>query len=112
MKMYGISNCDTIKKARKFLENHKIDYTFHDYKKQGIDVITLQQWLKAVDLTLLVNKRSTTWRQLSDAQKSDLLENANLQILVEHPTLIKRPVLETDNTLLVGFKERDYQSLV
>lgn len=112
MKMFGIPNCDTIKKARKFLDTHHINYEFHDYKQQGIDLGTLQQWLESIDLSLIVNKRSTTWRQLSESQKTELLEQSNLQILVDHPTLIKRPVLLTDSEILVGFSESDYQNLV
>lgn len=112
MKMYGIPNCDTIKKARKLLEQHQLDYEFHDYKQLGIDTPTIQSWLETVDLATLVNKRSTTWRQLTDDQKSDLLDNANLQILSEHPTLIKRPVLVKDKSILVGFKAADYESLL
>lgn len=112
MKMYGIPNCDTIKKARKFLEQNNINYDFHDYKKQGIEASTLESWLESIDLAVLVNKRSTTWRQLSDEQKTDLLDNANLQILIDNPTLIKRPVLVTKQSILVGFKVADYESLL
>lgn len=112
MKMYGIPNCDTIKKARKFLEQNNINYDFHDYKKQGIEASTLESWLESVDLSVLVNKRSTTWRQISDEQKTDLLDNTNLQILIDNPTLIKRPVLVTNQSILVGFKIADYESLI
>lgn len=112
MKMYGISNCDTIKKAKKYLDANSIDYAFHDYKKSGIDTVTLEQWLKSVSLETLINKRSTTWRQLTDEQKHQLIENQNLAILVENPTLIKRPVLIQQQHILVGFKEADYQALL
>ncbi|WP_321276386.1 ArsC family reductase [Thiomicrorhabdus indica] len=112
MKMYGISNCDTIKKAKKYLDANSIDYAFHDYKKSGIDTVTLEQWLKSVSLETLINKRSTTWRQLTDEQKHHLIENQNLAILVENPTLIKRPVLIHQQHILVGFKEADYQALL
>jgi len=112
MKMYGISNCDTIKKAKKYLDANSIDYAFHDYKKSGIDTVTLEQWLKSVSLETLINKRSTTWRQLTDEQKHQLIENQNLAILVKNPTLIKRPVLIHQQHILVGFKEADYQALL
>jgi len=112
MKMYGIPNCDTVRKARKFLDANQIDYEFHDYKKQGIETTTIEGWLKQQALSALVNKRSTSWRQLTDEQKEALTSGSDLTALTEMPTLIKRPVLETSDNLLVGFKEADYQQLV
>lgn len=115
MILYGIPNCDTVRKARKFLENHQIPYQFHDFKKEGITLERLQSWLTQHPITTLVNKRSTSWRQLSEQQKEALMSHNDLSILIEHPTLIKRPVLETENTsqppLLIGFDETAYQAL-
>jgi Spx/MgsR family transcriptional regulator len=112
MKMYGIPNCDTVRKARKYLDTHQVNYEFHDFKKQGLDLTTIENWLKMTGLEILVNKRSTSWKQLSDEQKQALISATDLTVLTEMPTLIKRPVLEAGDTLLVGFKESDYQQLV
>lgn len=112
MILYGIPNCDTVRKARKLLETNQIDYQFHDFKKQGLDIETIQQWLQSQPIEILVNKRSTSWKQLTDAQKESLMDQTNLSVLTEMPTLIKRPVLQTDSALLVGFKAEEYQALV
>lgn len=111
MKMYGIPNCDTVKKARKFLDAHQIGYEFHDFKKQGVDMPLLESWLQVQPLEKLVNKRSTSWKQLDEGQKQALMAG-DLTILQDRPTLIKRPVLEVNNHVLVGFDEKTYQSLI
>lgn len=110
MILYGILNCDSVKQARKALEGNQIDYQFHDFKKQGINVETIQSWLAKQPLEKIVNKRSTSWKQLCDEQKASLL-SGNLTVLTEMPTLIKRPVLVTDDTVHLGFDEVFYQSL-
>ena len=109
--LYGIANCDTVRKARKWLEAHQVPYHFHDFRKVGLSKETLQQWLQHFPLEKLVNKRSTSWRQLSEAEKQDLLDNQNLEILLQYPTLIKRPVLINAHKILIGFKEADYEHL-
>lgn len=111
MKMYGIPNCDTVRKAQKFLDAQQINYEFHDFKKQGLALETIQKWLEHQPIEILVNKRSTSWKQLTDEQKEKLLSKADLTVLTTMPTLIKRPVLETDTKLLVGFNTQDYQNL-
>lgn len=111
MKMYGIANCDTVKKARKFLDTHQLTYEFHDFRKQGIDTALLESWIKSVALEKLVNKRSTSWKQLEDKQK-DALMAGDLSLLINLPTLIKRPVLSVNDQLLIGFDEKTYQSLL
>lgn len=110
MTLYGISNCDTVRKARKFLETHQIDFHFHDFRKDGLTPDIIQAWLNHVDYDVLINKRSTTWKQLSDPDKT-LIENRDWNFLCQHPTLIKRPILQLDQNLLVGFNLKDYQSL-
>lgn len=112
MKMYGIPNCDTVRKARKFLEASKVDYEFHDFKKLGLQLETINSWLNKQPLDTLINKRSTSWKQLTDDQKSALTSGSDLTILTEMPTLIKRPVLETDDDLFIGFKEAEYEKLI
>ncbi|WP_178862350.1 Spx/MgsR family RNA polymerase-binding regulatory protein [Thiomicrorhabdus cannonii] len=110
MKMYGIPNCDTVKKARKYLETHQLAYDFHDFKKQGLDIALLESWLQFQPLEKLVNKRSTSWKQLDDAQKTALL-NGDLNVLLTTPTLIKRPVLVSANDVIIGFDEKAYEAL-
>lgn len=110
MKMYGIPNCDTVKKAQKFLDAHQLPYHFHDFKKQGLDIALLESWLKVQPLDKLVNKRSTTWKQLDAAQKEALMAG-DLTVLIATPTLIKRPVLQTDQDVIIGFDEKTYQTL-
>ena len=112
MKMYGIPNCDTVKKARKFLDNHNADFEFHDFKKSGLTINQVQTWLQQQPIEKLVNKRSTSWKQLTDIQKAALMDQTDLSILEEMPTLIKRPVLELENTILVGFKAAEYEQAI
>ena len=109
MILYGIPNCDTVRKARKFLENNHLDYQFHDFKKEGLSVETIEKWLQSQPIEILVNKRSTSWKQLTDLQKEQLMSKEDLTVLTELPTLIKRPVLQTNSSLMVGFKEADYK---
>ena len=106
--MFGISNCDTVKKARKWLDAHAIDYEFHDYKKKGIDKATLTGWCKTLDWETLVNKRGTTWRKLPDEDKEGLTQARAIQLMLDNTSLIKRPVIDTGINLLVGFDEAQY----
>jgi len=106
--MYGIAHCDTLKKARRWLNEHNITYTFHDYKKEGIDLATLETWCEQVTWESLLNKRGTTWRKLSDADKEDLNQAKALRLLVENTSMIKRPVLIIDDKILLGFSEAMY----
>ena len=109
--VYGISNCDTVKKARNWLQSQSIDFRFHDFRKDGIDENLVSQWIAAVGESVLLNRRGTTWRKLSTADQA-LAESDRLsELLVQHPTLIKRPVLVTGSQVQVGFKEAEYQQL-
>lgn len=115
--MYGIKNCDTIKKARKWLETNSHEYEFHDYREQGVNPVQLRNWVAESGLKTLVNKRSTTWRNLPDETKQIIDKNQDqneaetlaIHVMEDQPTLIKRPVLETTNGLIVGFNERSYK---
>lgn len=111
MKMFGIPNCDTIKKAKKHLENKDIAFEFHDFKKQGLSIEQVENWLKSVPIDKLVNKRSTSWKQLTDEQKNALMDQSDLSILESMPTLIKRPVLEIEQQIMVGYKAADYDAI-
>ncbi len=108
MKMYGIKNCDTIKKARKFLDAHNIECEFIDFRDQPIDEPTLQSFVNVIGWDKLINKRSTTYRQLTDAQKADI----TMALTLKNPTLIKRPVLVAGSDIKVGFSEKSYLELI
>ena len=111
MILYGISNCDTIKKAKNWLELNNIDYKFHDFRKQGLEPEIIQSWLTQIAWDKLLNKRSTTWRNLElEVQQSVNAENI-IQLLVENPTLIKRPVLNVNGIINVGFNADTYQGI-
>lgn len=102
--IYGIPNCDTVKKARNWLDGRGVAYAFHDYKKSGIDAITLGRWADVVGWDVLLNRAGTTFRGLSDADKADIDRDKAIALMVAHPSLIKRPVLEGAEVTLVGFK--------
>lgn len=113
MKLYGIPNCNTVKKARDWLDANHIAYQFHDFKKQGLDADTAKMWLQHQPWEKLVNRAGMTWRNLSDAEKATV-SNADsaLNLMLEKTSVIKRPILERDGKLIaLGFNETDYQSL-
>lgn len=106
--IYGIKACETMKKARSWLEAQGIDYAFHDYKTAGIERKTLEGWVKKVGWEKLLNRSGTTFRKLPDADKEGIDEAKAIGLMLEKPSMIKRPVLETGRDLLVGFKPEDY----
>jgi arsenate reductase len=106
--LYGIKNCDTMKKARTWLAAEGIDYTFHDYKAQGIDESLLQRWVKDVGWETLLNRAGTTFRKLPDSAKAGIDEAKAIALMLEHPSMIKRPVLDAGGKLIVGFKPETY----
>ena len=111
--IYGIKNCDTMKKARAFLDKHKVDYAFHDYKTAGIDKDRLEGWAKKAGWETLLNKAGTTFKKLPDKDKDGLSERKAIALMLAQPSMIKRPVLELPRgKLLVGFKPDDYQAAI
>ena len=110
IELYGIPNCDTVKKARKWLDARGLDYAFHDYKKEGADAGKLASWSDAAGWEVLLNKRGTTFRNLDDADKADLDRDKAIELMVAHPSMIKRPVVEYDGGVLVGFSEETWTS--
>ena len=110
--LYGIPNCDTIKKARKWLDEHNIEYHFHDYKKAGASAPDLESWCESFGLEKVLNKRGTTWRKLDIEDKDNLSQKALINLMVEQPSLIKRPIISEDSPLLIGFSPETYQSLL
>lgn len=111
--LYGISpnNCDTVKKAQRWLQANSIEFSFHDFRKDGLEQQQLEQWAAALGWETLLNKRSTSWRQLDDEIKSNIDEQSAIREMLISPTLIKRPLLELNGQYQVGFKEADYASL-
>lgn len=109
--LYGIPNCDTVKKARVWLDKHGIDYTFHDYKKEGADPQKIAAWITAAGLDTVVNRKGTTFRKLSDNEKQAVAESHTaVALLVQQPSIIKRPIVEHARGLLVGFKEDEWSA--
>lgn len=107
--VYGIPNCDTIKKARQWLKKNGIDYEFHNYKKAGVPEDKLKLWVKTIGWEILLNRRGTTWRKLDDTTKENIDQASAIKVMIENPSSIKRPVLEIDDSLLVGFSEDTYK---
>ena len=108
--LYGIKACDTMKKARTWLEEHQVDYAFHDYKSAGIDRASLEKWCNEHGWQTILNRAGTTFRKLDDIQKSDLDQARAIDLMLAQPSMIKRPVLDLGDKTLVGFKPDNYQA--
>ena len=106
--LYGIPNCDTVKKARTWLADKGVAYDFHDYKKAGVDPVALDRWIAAVGWEPLLNRAGTTFRKLPDADRADIDAVKARALMLAHPSLIKRPVVEHDGGLLVGLKPAEW----
>lgn len=113
MKLYGIPNCNTVKKARAWLDENQINYEFHDFKKLGVNQVMLDTWLTQQPWEKLVNRAGMTWRKLSDETKASIVDNTGAAALMaEKTSVIKRPILEKDGKILsLGFKQETYQEL-
>jgi arsenate reductase (glutaredoxin) len=112
LKVYGIPNCDTVKKTTVWLKNKEIAYEFHDYKKLGISQAKLEEWLTQVSHETLINRKGTTFKGLSDEEKSKIVDNASaIALMLEKTSVIKRPIVESDKILAVGFKEEEYEKI-
>jgi len=110
--IYGIKNCDTMSKARAWLDKKGVKYKFHDYKEAGIDKAHLEQWVKDVGWETLLNRAGTTFRKLPDAQKTGLNESKAISLMMAQPAMIKRPVLDIGKRRIVGFKAESYEKAV
>lgn len=111
--IYGIKNCDTMKKAFAFLDKAKVDYEFHDYKKAGVDRALLERWSKKLGWETLLNRAGMTFRKLPDKEKEGLNEGKAMKLMLAQPSMIKRPVLDLGGgKLLVGFKADDYKAVL
>lgn len=109
--IYGIPNCDTMKKARAWLDAHKVAHTFHDYKMAGIDKATLEGWVERAGWEVVLNRAGTTFRALGDADKANLTAAKAVKLMLAQPGMIKRPVLIAGKDMLVGFKPDQYAAL-
>ena len=109
--LYGISNCDTVRKAKKWLDAQQVDYQFHDFRKDGLTAADIERWQSSLGLDKLINKRGTTWRQLPDADRERAQSNPS-ELLLRYPAIIKRPLLEGPSICEVGFNETLYSDLI
>ena len=110
VELYGIRNCDTMKKAWTWLDHHGVDYVFHDYKREGVDEAWLTQLIERLGWEAVLNRAGTTFRKLDDAQKADLDAAKGIALMVANPSTIRRPVVEHPGGLLVGFKPEEWAS--
>ncbi len=107
--LYGIPNCDSVRKARRWLKENGIDYRFHDYKKLGIDTQSLERWADELGWESLLNRRGTSWRKLPESERDGVNRARAIQLMQAHPSLIKRPLLETETGRVLGFSEAHYR---
>ena len=111
VKIYGIKSCDTMKKALNWLKDHEIDFEFQDYKKSPVERTTLEGWLQHSQWDELINKRGTTWRKLADEDKTEVDNIKAIELMMNNNSLIKRPVLEVNKKIHLGFKVEEYAQL-
>jgi arsenate reductase (glutaredoxin) len=109
--IYGIKNCDTMKKARAWLDAHGVEYAFHDYKMAGVEKRALERWVKEAGWETVLNRAGTTFRKLPDAGRESLTEKKVIALMLAQPSMIKRPVLEIGGKLIVGFKPEIYEKM-
>ena len=110
--LFGIPNCDTVKKARTWLDTEGLEYTFHDYKKEGADKANLERWSDRCGWEVLLNRRGTTFRKLAEEDKADIDRDKAIALMLEHPSMIKRPVAEVEggDRVLVGFAVSEWEN--
>ena len=109
MKLHGIAHCDTVRKARTWLALQGYDIPFHDFRKEGIDRMLLERWVKRVHWQDLVNRKGTTWRQLDESEKASVQDEISaIELMLKKPSVIRRPVLESERSIVVGFDESTY----
>ncbi len=109
--LYGIANCDTVKKAKTWLQQQGVEYSFHDYRKQGLDADQLTAWVDELGWEALLNRRGTTWRKLDESVRDAVDRDSAIQIMLDNPAIIKRPLLDRDGKKLLGFDADAYQEI-
>lgn len=108
LNIYGIKNCDTMKKAFRWLDEHQVEYQFHDYKKEGVDAALAATWVAKLGWEAVINKRGTTWRKLTDDVKENMNESNAVALMLEQPSVIKRPLIIKNNDVYLGFNAEQY----
>ena len=106
--VYGIKSCDTCRRARKYLTEQDIDFGFHDVREDGLDIQMLERWAARIDWQKLLNKQSLTWRKIPEVDRNDITKDKAFALMIDRPTLLKRPVLEAEKFLAVGFSEKRF----
>ena len=109
--LYGIPNCDTIRKAKRWLQDNQVEFQFHDFRKHGLKKSQLQAWVDELGWKVLLNKRGTTWRKLPDEQKANVDQDTAIELLLAEPAMIKRPVLDLGERRVVGFSADSYEEI-
>jgi arsenate reductase len=109
--LYGIRTCDTVRKARRWLEEHGVDYRYHDLRRDGLDAARLDAWIADLGWDPLINRRGTTWRQLPEAARESLDAAGARTLMLAHPALLKRPLIETADRRYLGFSDAQYEKL-
>ena len=110
--VYGIKSCDSCRRARKFLTEHNIEYQFHDLREDGLDIQMLERWSDRIGWQKLLNKQSLTWRKIPEVDRADMTRDKALAAMIDGPTLVKRPVLEADKFIAVGFSEKRFSDFI
>jgi len=110
--VFGIKSCDTCRKARKFLADHNIEYRFHDLRDDGLDIQMLERWASRMGWQRLLNKNSLTWRKIPEVDRADMNRDKALAAMIDGPTLVKRPVLESERFIAVGFSEKRFSDFI
>lgn len=106
--VFGIKSCDTCRKARKYFTEKDIEFRFHDVRDDGLDIQMLERWSTRIDWNKLLNKQSLTWRKIPEVDRNDMSQSKAFALMIDNPTLIKRPVLEADDFIAVGFSEKRF----
>jgi Spx/MgsR family transcriptional regulator len=110
--IYGIKSCDTCRRARKFLDEHNIEFRFHDLREDGLDIQMLERWSDRIGWQKLLNKQSLAWRKIPEVDRNDMTRDKALAAMIDRPTLVKRPVLEADKFIAVGFSEKRFGDFI
>jgi len=111
LKLYGLGSCDTCRKARKWLSEQSREYEFHDLREDGLDIQMLEKWADRISWKKLLNTRSLTWRKIPEVDRADINRSKAIASMIEHPTLVKRPVLECSEFIAVGFSPEHYRNI-
>jgi len=110
--VFGIKSCDTCRRAKKYLDEHNIEYRFHDLREDGLDIQMLERWTQRIGWARLLNKQSLTWRKIPEVDRNDMTHDKALAAMIDNPTLVKRPVLESDKFIAVGFSEKRFGDFI